>query len=498
MTLEYSPARRIVFLGNCQLLALSQLYQRFAPAAADEIINYFAPHEVITANQRCVLEAADLIVAQRLDMPSRLAGGADEMSGLKAVRHFVPLLSGAFLWPYAGTPHPRNESLWFMPAGPYDGEMSDLYLNRMIEKDVPPEDAVAEYLALDIGRARRLDGLRALAIERQHARDAACGYRLADIIARHVQDEKLFRTPHHPERRLTVSLASQLFQHIGAGDQAIAALHGTLRTSPFPRTELPIHPAIARHFQLTYANAETGYAIHAQGRQTFAEFALHYMAFDWNRELEEGIALIGHDLARAITLLTSGLASSPRSAEGWYCLAEAHRLAGDLPAAEAADRHAVTLDPTEARYLESLGKTLTMRGSWDEAASYADRAAMCDPGSAAIHALRAHVAAGRGDFAAAAACAQQAAACDPSDPDILGMFGDVLVRAGRADDGIAMIARAVALAPGKAAVHFALSRALASTGRIAVAIEAAARARVIDPDHPGLPQHIAFLANISS
>jgi hypothetical protein len=69
-----------------------------------------------------------------------------------AERHFVPLLAGGFLWPFAGQPHPRNESFWFMPSGPYDGEMGDSYLNRLIDKGASPPEAVAQYLTLDVGR----------------------------------------------------------------------------------------------------------------------------------------------------------------------------------------------------------------------------------------------------------------------------------------------------------------------------------------------------------
>ena len=97
--------RRVVFIGNCQLLSLSQLYQRFARRAREEQIAYLPSYEDLTEDRAATIAAADVLIEQRMDVAPRA-----EVDGAtaKAVRLFVPLLAGGFLWPFAGQPHPQR------------------------------------------------------------------------------------------------------------------------------------------------------------------------------------------------------------------------------------------------------------------------------------------------------------------------------------------------------------------------------------------------------
>ena len=160
--------RRVVFIGNCQLQALSQLYQRYADRACEEQIAYLPSYEDLTQDRVATLAAADIIIEQRMDVAPRA-----DLGGLAstAERHFVPLVGGGFLWPFAGQQHPRNETHWFLPGGPFDGEMGDSYLNRLIEQGVPPAQAVDQYLALDVNKVRNLDRFFEIITDRQRSRD---------------------------------------------------------------------------------------------------------------------------------------------------------------------------------------------------------------------------------------------------------------------------------------------------------------------------------------
>ncbi len=483
-------ARRIVFVGNCQTQALFELYRRFAPDAADQALVFVPSHEDLSADNFAALERADILVEQRLDMqpalqPARIATSA---------QHFrVPLLSGMFLFPYAGTPHPRNETPWFMASGPFDAEMSDGFLNLQIARGVPADDAVAAYLALEIARVRHLDALADLVLDRQRARDAACGYAIADIIAQHFRTESLFRTPHHPNLRLARALATQFFEQIGVADDAIAVMHATLCEAPFPKTELPIHPAVARHFGLTWADADTRYLIRSEGRQDFASYARSYMAGTWNAALEEGIASIGRDLSRATTLLEQGLAQSPDSAEGWYSYAEVRRSAGQTESAEAANRRAVELEPGNVRYRYGLGRSLLVLGRLDDAATIAAQALAAEPANGELHGFSAHIAMLRGDGEAALAGITSAIAREPRNADLHSIRGDLLVRAGQMAAAVQSHHRAVELAPHSAWLRYVQSRGLMLAGQLPEAIDAAHQALERAPDHAEMRAHLEEL-----
>jgi tetratricopeptide (TPR) repeat protein len=482
--------RRVVFIGNCQVQSLSQLYQRFSDGKGEEQVAYLPSYEDLTADRAETVARADIVVEQRMDVAPRA-----EIGGIvsNAERHFVPLLAGGFLWPFAGQPHPRNEGAWFMPGGPYGAEMSDSYLNRLIDKGTPPAEAVEQYLALDVGRVRHLDRLFELIVDRQRSRDAACGYQLADLIEERFRDEPMFRTPHHPNLRLALSFTAQFFQRMGMGATAVKHLHERVRVTPFPKLQLPIHPAVAQHFGLKYADTKTRYRFHEEGRLTFAEYALRYMTYDWNRDLAEGVALLGRDAARAIPKIEAGLERSPNSADGWYGYAEALRRSGRPAEAETAVRRALAIDPAEGRCHFGLAHILADFGRLDEAAQAVERALALDPFDPHFNSLSANLALRLGRLAEAEACVHRAIELEPANPHLHSMLGDILLRRERLPEAIAAIQRAIELKPDVAGFRLALSRALVRAARIPEAIEAARRAAALDPNSGPIQGHLSSL-----
>jgi tetratricopeptide (TPR) repeat protein len=482
--------RRFVFVGNCQLKTLADLYRSFSERPGGEEISYMPSYEQLTDERIKVLEQADLVVEQRLDFPPQV-----EIGGItiRAERHLIPLLSGAFLWPYAGEPHPRNESSWFLPGGPYDAEMSDSYLNRLIGKGVSPAEAVEQYLALDVNRVRHLDRVFKLMMDRQRSRDAACGYQLADLIEENFRDEPMFRTPYHPNLRLALSYFTQFFQFMGFDAASTERLHERVRITPFPKTQLPIHPAVAEHFKLKYADARTRYQIREEGRFTFAEYALRYMTYDWNPDLAEGIALAGGDLQQALPKIEAGLQRSPTSADGWFSYAEALRRSGRTAEAETPALRAIATDPTDGRYYFGLGHTLAELGRLDEAALAAEHAVGLDPFESHFLSLYAHLALRRGRLAEAEEFVRKAIEFEPANPHLHNMLGDILLRQDRPVDSAAAFRAALELDPDAAGFHFALSRALTRGGSIPEATEAIRRAAALDPDNAAIQGHLSHL-----
>jgi tetratricopeptide (TPR) repeat protein len=482
--------RRVVFIGNCQVYSLSQLYQRFSERKGEEEIVYLPSYEDLTDDRAARIAEADIIVEQRFDVAPRVDVGGIASN---AERYFVPLLAGGFLWPFAGGAHPRNEIHSFMPTGPFDGEMGDTYLNRLIDKGTPAVEAVEQYRALDVNNVRNLDRLFELLIDRQRSRDAACGYQIAGLLEERFRDEPLFRTPHHPNHALMLHLAGQFFQRFGMGETTIKRMNERVRFAPMPETQLPIHPAVARHFRLTYANALTLYQIHEEGRLTFTEYALRYMRFDWNRDLAEGIALTGHDINQALVKLEAGLERGANSAKGWFSYAEALRRSGRTEEGEAAIRRAIAIDPMEGRHYHALGYSLAELGRLDEAAQAAERAVAIDPFNHHYNALSANVAVRRGRLTEAEGFVARAIEVEPANPYLHRMLGDILQRLDRHAEAVTAFQAAIEIEPDVAPFYLSLSNALAHAGRLSEATEAARRAAALEPDNAALQAHLTSL-----
>src|SRR3954451_16651774 len=95
----------------------------------------------------------------------------------------------------------------------------------------------------------------------------------------------MFRTPYHPELDVSIMFCSQLFAKLDVAADLVDRMRESLPAAPFPRTEAPIHPAVAGHFGLHYVHPGSKYVFADEGRFTFEEFCRRYMRFEWNEDL---------------------------------------------------------------------------------------------------------------------------------------------------------------------------------------------------------------------
>jgi tetratricopeptide (TPR) repeat protein len=377
--------RRIVFIGNCQMLALHDIYRQFVGDEAGDDLTYIPSYEAISEEHTGRIGEAHVVVEQVSDMPP----AADiAQVPTTAERRLVPVVSGGFLWPFASEPHPRNEGTWFLPGGPYPATLGDGFLNRLIREQVPPEDAVRRYIALDIARVGNLDRRYELFIDRQRRRDEICDYSITDLIVENFRTEQLFLSPHHPNLRVTLSLVEQFLRRMGAPDRAIVALRAQLRITPFPKDELPIHPAVAAHFGLHYAHANRRYRYLNEGNYSFEEYAHRYLRYEWNPDIAEGIALAPSDPPAAMEKLRAGLVRTPGSASAYYVLADIWAQLGQVARAEFGYRAAMMLDATDAQHPFGLARLLLTKGDAEQAARVINHALAIDPSSPHLAALR--------------------------------------------------------------------------------------------------------------
>jgi cytochrome c-type biogenesis protein CcmH/NrfG len=405
----------MVFVGNCQIENLFALYGKFVGPHVPTNRTYIASYTKLNDKGRSALRDADVVVNQvsgfRSEQPL-----PEVQAGVKIYN--VPVVTGGFLWPFSGKPHPSNAPVIGYPNGPYPAPNGDSYLNRLIREGMGVEEAVDAYMRLDIGQEVDLDRAYDMIMSKLRKTGQETGYDVADIIERYFREEALFRSPYHPEARITNALAATLFQQMGVGDVIVDRVRRQPNHPSFRGQQLPIHPAVVRHFGLRFVRPDRRYRFMNDGYFTIQDWAGRYMRYEWNDALETGIHLAPSitTLAEALEKLGEGLTVSPGSAIGWYTLAGVHQrarrydeamdaivrsieiepihagghavlgrlleLKGERKRAVAAFQEAVRLDPFNAPWLRSMGRILRVLGRGDEAGAALRLADDLDPGQA--------------------------------------------------------------------------------------------------------------------
>lgn len=490
--------------------ALELLFRRFVAPKTDDTTHCIASYLELSDGDRVALEHADVVVEQVLDMAPR----ADTSSiSLRARRVLVPHVSVAFLWPFSGQAHPRNERLPFMRDGPFADEMGDSYLNRLIARGVDPGIAVEQYAALDVNKVRNLDRLYELVIDRQKRRDEICDYSLATLIERFFREEPIALSPNHPRARLAVALASQCFERLGVARAQIDTMERMTRHSVFPPQELPIHPSVSSHFGLQYGGPTARYRSVDGDTVTFSEYASRYVAYSWNRELAEGLSVIATNPDEASSKLLVALAKSPESASAYYALGEMKARSG-LPEAEPLLRRAVDLWPDRVQCRYALSSALRKFERFSEALVEIERAIVLDPANYHCLGLKAAILNALSRAEEAECTAQAALLLSPRNPHLWAILSNASLAAGRTNEAVEradeacrlepsaaflanlagklraagrtseaseVMATAIGLAPEDADWYHTISSFLNETGELTAAIIAASAARALQP-----------------
>lgn len=472
--------RHIVLIGNCQVQAMAGLYKRFVARRSGDVVEHVPSYQDLTEENRAAIERADLVVEQLFDLKQQ--ADTDAVS-TTTPRLFIPMVTAAFLWPFAGSPHPKNAGTPYLAGGPYGGEAADSYLNRLILSDTDPEQAVETYVNLDVNSRLNLDRLFEIVMDRQRSRDDAAGYRIADIMQQHFRSEQIFLSPYHPNVRIATALASQLFEQLGAEPDEIDRMRHCTRVTPFPKGELPFHPGVCRHFGLDFVTPDRRYRFMNEGMFTFREYALRYMRYEWNDALAEGMYLSQNgDIAAANERLTAAVQRSPLSAEAHNALGHVLNQQGARDQAIAAVRRAIELEPDAAGYRANLGNLLRQAGQLDEALTQLRRAVAADPVEPHYRVLLGHLLRQRGDVEAACDTVREAIRLDPHAAGLHAELASCLEAEGDLGQAAAALRDAVAMEPANDSLQQRLSQLLGRLNRLDEAIEVARTAVALAPE----------------
>lgn len=508
--------KNVFVVGNCQASAVANLYRDFVGLPNFESVTYFDDHMVAPEATRAAVADADLLIVQDRDFNHGLT--PDQLRPGITLVNFPMVLAG-FVWPFANEPHVRNVPEPPFSDGPYPSQLSDSFLNRLIVKGAAPEQALEEYLALDVARAAHLDRMAEIYFDKQRERDRRTGFAIAPIIEARIRTEPLFRTPHHPNASLFGVVASQLFARLGVPAETIEAALQSLHTTPFPPDELPIHPGVIRHFGFTFANENTRYSYLDEGRFTFNEYVLRYMRYENNHPLRLGIATAEQGEPSAVLAqLDEGLARSPQSMRGWRARGIVlDRLGRHAEAGEAFAR-AADVDPTNSEPLISASISHRTAGEREAAVAAAERAIgiapsyalahrvlaeaqlEIDPASAVdaareamrllpsmanLHLLGIATASG-GGLELAEEAARRHVAMDPLSPDARNLLAETLEDRSRRTEAIAVLQDGIVLGAQNGQTFSLLGNFHWRNGDLPAADEAFDRGVQIDPNRPDL------------
>jgi hypothetical protein len=314
-------SRRIVFAGGSQTRALARVYRsEIAGQTGDDVV-FIGTGAIGTDAARSTLLLADVLVME-IDEDGDAIPAADIPTQAELVR--VPNLYADYLWPFAGSAHPKNRGAFALPGGPYPAEHGDRFLDGLVAEGVAEQDAIDRYLNVDIIAEGELDSRLTDRAEIQQRLDNLGGYDLTGFIADKFRSEKLFNTRQRITMPLLKRLVDQLFGKLGVRGWQ----ESSLKRVPFPAGEQPVHPGVIAHFGLTWATPDQRYPVNEEGFFTFDEFCRRYMRFEWNEALQRGIQTAKTRPAEAIVDLELGLATSPDSPLGNRALAAARRAAG--------------------------------------------------------------------------------------------------------------------------------------------------------------------------
>ena len=486
-------ARRIVFIGNCQMSILRNLYDRFVTGVTGED-TYFLPTWTALDRQGAgALETADVLVDQVQSFSSE---AIDRPAGMASIpRVPVPLVSATFLWPFAGSAHPLNADSPHLSGGPYPGELGDGFLNRMIRDAVAPEIALERYRQHDFGGPAALDRRYELIMDQQRQRDEACGYAIAGEIEARFRQVPLFLSPHHPRQPITLMLAQQCFARIGAPQHCIDRLTRDMPGFLSPQEEQPIHPAVARHFGLAYIADDTLYELRGEGRFSFDEWVLRYMRCTWSPELFEGCRSVASNPQLSRSILSRVSERLPRSPLARSGLAKACLALRDLEPAAAHIAAAIELSPKDPEFYRVAAFIASGRGRRDEAAAFAMQSVQLDGGNSDALRLLARLQEDAGNFADAEETRRKSLDLRPNDAEAWSDLGTVLWRLKRLDEALACYRKAIVADPALANGYFGSSCVLAQLGRID---EAALAAEQAIERRPGVPAYLSHFGHLLS
>ena len=358
-----ATARTIFFYGTCQIQVLAQACEIFAVPHTGDKIAYATPGRTLTQAARDAIAQADIYVEQITPMNDQ-----PRPDGIPATARLlrVPLVDGSFLWPFSGARHPESLAR-YGAYNPFIAEFGDSWLLKAMANGASPQEAVAAYMIEDVAKTGHADRRFEMALGMQTAREADTNYRFAPMIDQYFRTERLFRTPYHLEWRLSQHMLLTLLSDIGAPAAARHAAEMFATKSLFAGSDLPVHPAIAAHFGLSWTDAATRCCFWREEMLDFEGHAHRFVHCQAYPEMDEAVDAVLHARPHGPALLDRALQTLPDSPWGLHAQAVLDLREGRVRKARVTLNRVIRLYPAFAGAYAHLHECLMQLGRADEA-----------------------------------------------------------------------------------------------------------------------------------
>ncbi len=161
---------------------------------------------------------------------------------------------------------------WPLWSGAPGFDYRDVFLDRLLEMNLPGPEILRLYLTMPLERKYDLAAMLEETIARERAREAHTPLKYLDFILEHWRTRPLFLTVNHPGPELLARTAAAILRHLGMAPPA---------APPQPHAdytgfELPVHPQVAACYGLEYGGPQATYRCYATTK-TFAQYAAAYV-----------------------------------------------------------------------------------------------------------------------------------------------------------------------------------------------------------------------------
>ncbi|MDX5929877.1 WcbI family polysaccharide biosynthesis putative acetyltransferase [Acidiphilium acidophilum] len=291
---------RVAVIGNCHADIVAQVVRMALRSSQSLDCRHIVSYESTTAVDQQFIAEADRTLIQVTDFKNSRPGAQDQAINYRNPGYF-PLVAVNFLYPGAGKPHPRaSESRTpYCPSGYFEGQVSDQLLIRLMTEYPHDSSAslVQRYLDADYAKIVDLDRIFEMNRIKSQRIGAAASMDLWPKIEAMFRYVPLFWTYLHPAGSLLRDICRHALRQldVSLSEVEIEAAVDTVK-EPLGFAHMPIHPSIVRHFGIEWATPRYRYRMMPEGRFTVSEFALRYVTFEHNDDLNRLIFNIHNNI----------------------------------------------------------------------------------------------------------------------------------------------------------------------------------------------------------
>ncbi len=198
----------------------------------------------------------------------------------------VPTMHFNSLWPLMAA-DPRNIPEPLAPWGRFPFGRGDRLALSVIQTVPDPAKRLATYLATDIHSIVNVQRNHELELGDMFVRERGCDIQIAAYVAANFREKLLFFTHNHPSPELIsfalIQLLAQPAVKALLDSPAVQCIEGAAawiaHRNPFSGEESPIHPAVAKHFNLAWYSDAAIYHWLGVG-YTFEEWVAYYLTYE--------------------------------------------------------------------------------------------------------------------------------------------------------------------------------------------------------------------------